>query len=105
MKAFSDFGITINRRFEGERLRIEKLEGDNIVVTDFKIEDSKYKPKEGEKADNEKALVLYFQVEYRNELRLVWGNYKFLTQQFSKMTLDMCPFTAKLVNENGWIMK
>ena len=43
MREFSELGVKLERRFEGERIRIEKIEGDTIVIIDFEIRQSKLK--------------------------------------------------------------
>ena len=37
MREFSELGVKLERIFEGERIRIEKIEGDTIVIIDFEI--------------------------------------------------------------------
>ena len=105
MKEFSALGVEIERRFIGPKVKIQKLEDEKIIIRDFEFHKSKFEPKTNDEMKGNYERVLYLQVEHKGELKFVLGNYKYLFQQFEKITTDMLPFSATLVNENGWIMK
>ena len=105
MKAFSELGVTLNRRFDGDRIRIEKIEGDEIIITDFDIRASKLKKENDPNWKPERGECLYLQLEIRGQKRVLWGNYKFLIEQIKQITHDMLPIKAKIVNEHGYVFK
>jgi len=104
MKAFSDLGVKLNRRFEGDRIRIEKIEGDEIILKDFEIRKSKLKPENDPKSECG-CECLYLQIEHNNQTRVLWGNYKFLIEQLKQVTLEDLPLKTKIVNEHGYVLK
>lgn len=104
MRSFSDLGIKLNRRFEGDRIRIEKIEGDEIILVDFEIRTSKLK-KENDPNFSDKGECLYLQIEHNNQKRVLWGNYKFLIEQLRQVNISDLPIKAKLINEHGYIFK
>lgn len=104
MKEFSDLGVKLTRRFEGDRIRIEKLEGDEVIIKDYEIRESKLK-KENDpnwKADNE---CLYLQIEINGQNRVLWGNYKFLIDQIRQVSKEDLPFKAKIINDHGYVFR
>lgn len=105
MKDFKDLGVTINRRFQGDRIKIEKLEGDEIVITDFEIRESKLTKDNDPNADNERRDCLYLQIELNGTKRVLWGSYRFMIDQFRQIGKEDLPFKAKIVNEHGWVLK
>lgn len=100
IKTFRDMNIKLNRRFEGDRIRIEKVEGDEIIVHDYEIRESKIK-----REDGEVGRCLYMQIELRGKRYVMWGNYKYLIEQISQVNSDSLPFKATIVNEHGYIFK
>lgn len=105
MKAFSELGVQLNRRFEGDRIRIEKIEGDEIVIKDFEIRQSKLKKENDPNWSADRGECLYLQIEHNSQIRVLWGNYKFLIEQLKQISTDMLPITAKIVNEHGYVFK
>jgi len=106
MKEFSTLGVEINRRFIGSKISIRKLEDEKVIIKDYEFRKSKLEPRPDEQLrDGDWERVLYVQIEYKGELRVFWGNYKFLFKQFEQITNEMLPFSATIANENGWIMK
>lgn len=100
VKTFSSMGVKLKRRFEGDRIKIEKVEGDEIIVHDFEIKESKLK-----REDEDVGKCLYLQIELRGKRYVMWGNYKYLIEQISQIDLDDLPFRATIVNDHGYIFK
>lgn len=99
MKSFSDMGITITRTFTGDRVRINKIENLEIVVKDYKIQQSKIQN------GKDNGQCLYLHIELNGEDRVLWGNYKFLIEQISQIKKEDMPFKARIVNEHGYVFK
>lgn len=101
VKSFSDMGVKLKRRFDGDRIRIEKVEGDEIIILDFEIKESKYK-KDGE---DKAPSCLYLQIELKGKKYVMWGSYKYLAEQIAQVDRDNLPFKATIVNEHGYVFK
>lgn len=99
MKNFSDMGITITRTFTGDRIRINKIENLDIVVKDYKIQESKIQN------DKDNGQCLYLHIDLNGEDRVLWGNYKFLIEQILQIGKENMPFRAKIVNEHGYMFR
>lgn len=100
IKTFRDMNIKLNRRFEGDRIRIEKVEGDEIIIHDFEIKESKIK-----REDEDIGKCLYLQVELRGVKYILWGNYRFLIEQIQQVDRESLPFKTTIKNEHGYIFK
>ena len=105
MKAFSDLGVKLTRRFQGDRIKIEKIEGDEVVILDYEVRKSKLKKENAPSHSDVEAECLYVHLKLNGTERVLWGNYKFLLDQFRQIDKEHLPFTAKIVNEYGWVMK
>lgn len=105
MKAFSDLDVKLTRRFEGDRIRIEKLEGDEVIVKDYEIRASKLKKENDPNWKDGKNECLYLQLEVNGQKRVLWGNYKFLIDQIRQVNKDDLPFKTKVINDHGYIFK
>lgn len=84
-KSFKDFNIKTDlTSFIGEKIRIERVLGKEIVVKDYKIEPSKF---EGQR------LVL--QIEFGGEDRIIFTSSAFLKDLVGKMDRSIhFPFTT-----------
>jgi len=105
MKAFSDLDVKLTRRFEGDRIRIEKLEGDEVIVKDYEIRASKLKKENDPNWKDGQNECLYLQLEVNGQKRVLWGNYKFLIDQVRQINKDDLPFRTKIINDHGYIFK
>lgn len=105
MKSFSDLGVTIDRRFSGDRIRIEKIEGDEIEVLDFEIRQSKLNKENDPEWDGTRKECLYLQVRHNNQVRMLWGSYRFLIEQLRQVNTSDLPFRAKIINEHGYVFQ
>ena len=105
MKAFCDLNINIDRRFAGDRIRIEKIEGDEIIIHDFEIRESKISKENDPTWKGERKDCLYLQLEINGQKRVLWGSYRFLIDQIKQIFRDDLPFKTKIVNEHGYVFK
>ena len=94
MKSFSSFNIQPqNKGFEGEKIRIDKILNKQIVVEDFKIEESKFKEK-----GNGKVLTLQIIVD--NSKRILFSGSSTLQEMIVKVAKEDFPFTTTIIKEN-----
>lgn len=105
MKAFSELNVTIDRRFVGDRIRIEKIEGDVITVMDYEVRESKITKENDPTWTKQRKECLYLQVEIEGVKRVLWGNYKFLIEQVKQVDRADLPFKTKIVNEHGYLFR
>jgi hypothetical protein len=97
MYKFSQFDIKpIEREFEGDKIRMEKILNREIIIHDFKIEDSKIK--EFKEKGNEKCL--YLQIAYKNEMYIIFTSSGSLMQVIQQIPRDKFPFTTTIIKEN-----
>jgi hypothetical protein len=105
MRAFSDLQIKINRRFQGDRIKIEKLEGDEIVIKDYEVRASKLKKENDPNWSGGRGECLYLQIERNGKEYVLWGNYKFLIEQIKQVPIESLPIKATIINEHGYIFR
>ncbi|WP_035677885.1 hypothetical protein [Flavobacterium limnosediminis] len=92
MNNFKDFGIKpVIENFTGDKIKIEKLLNQEIIVLKFRIVPSNY---EGKRLD--------LQIQFKDEMRVVWTTAKYLIQTIEKISEDHFPFktTIKKVDEH-----
>ena len=67
MHKFGDLGITVNRKtFEGDKIKMSKVLDKEIIVYDFKLEDSKASPEKGN------GKCLYLQISLKGEKHIIF---------------------------------
>lgn len=103
VKEFSELEITIDRRFSGDRIRIEKIEGDEIIILDYEIRESKISKENDPTWKGERKDCLYLQIEMNGQKRVLWGSYRFMIDQIKQVSKEDLPFKTKIVNEHGYI--
>lgn len=92
MKSFKDFGIKPSTtNLVGDKIDVDKILNRPIVVTDFRVEDSKYKP--GTKC-------LWLQFELGNEKKVLFVGAKFLIEMIDQIPKSEFPFACTIVREN-----
>lgn len=96
MKQFSEFGIkpTI-KKLIGERIDIDKILGHEIIVEDFRLEDSKiqkYKAQGSEKC-------LHLQFEFNGEKRIIFTSGYMLIEAINKIPTDGLPFKTTIIEK------
>ena len=105
MKEFGDLGVKLTRRFEGDRIRIEKIEGDEVIIKDFEIRASKLKKENDPNWKEGQGECLYLQLEIGGVDRILWGNYKYLIDQIKQVNREDLHFKTRVVNEHGYVFK
>ena len=94
MKNFSDLNIKVeSTSFIGEKIKISKVLNRDIIVLDFKIDESKY-PK------NKSGKVLTLQIKVDNEQRIIFTGSDYLISQIQQVTKQDFPFATK-IEKNG----
>lgn len=92
MNAFKDFQITTSQKaFTGDKIKIDRILNREIVVTDFKVEDSKFE---------KKGKCLTLQIELNNSKHVIFTGSIGLIQQIEQVPKDKFPFRATIVKEN-----
>lgn len=91
MKKFSDFGLKQDiHNFTGNKIAISKILNREIIVHDYKIEDSNFSGK-----------CLYLQIEYNTEKRVVFTGSKYLLDVIEKIPKTGFPFNTIIIEEDG----
>lgn len=98
MRKFSDLNVTLDRRFVGQRIRINTVLDANIVIHDFDFRKSKVCKEDG------KDVCLYLDIEINKERRLIWGNYPYMIKQLEQVDRSNLPFECKIVNDRGYVI-
>lgn len=94
MKNFSEFGIEISSEsFVGDKIKVSKVLNREIIVHDFKFENSKFS---GE--------CLYLQIEYNNTKYLITTGSTGLSQAIKQVPKGAFPFKTTIVEENEWYL-
>lgn len=92
MNDFKSFNIKANlTSFTGDKIKIDRIVNTEIVVYDFKIQDSTAKP-------GTKLLTL--QIERNGTKHIVFTGSKFLQEMIHQVPKDKFPFTTTIVKEN-----
>ncbi len=90
MKQFSDFGITAKHKgFVGDKIKISKVLNREIVVLDYKIENSKY---EGKRLD--------LQIKIGETMHVLWTASTVLMELIQQVPKEEFPFKTTIVKEN-----
>jgi hypothetical protein len=97
MNRFSQFNIKEPARgFEGSKIKISRILNKEVVIHDFKIEESKvqaYKEKGSGKC-------LYLQISFDNEMHVVFTSGSGLIETIQMVPKTQFPFTTTIVEDN-----
>lgn len=99
MLKFGDLNVQLDRRFVGQRIRVNSVLDEPIIVHDFDIRKSKVCKEEV------KDLCAYIDLEYKGERRLIWGCYPYIIKQLEQIDKAILPFECTIVNDRGYILK
>ena len=95
MNSFSQFNIKTNiKGFEGDKIKIAKVLNRQIVVHDFKIEDSKVFK------DHGSGKCLQLQISIKDEKHVLFTGSGCLIDMIQKIPQDGFPFSATIIAEN-----
>lgn len=90
MKKFSDFNIKPDYKgFVGDKIKISKVLNREIIIHDFKIEDSKF---DGKRLD--------LQIQIGETMHVLWTGSIVLMSMIQKIPKTDFPFIATIVREN-----
>ena len=97
MNSFSQFNIKASTKgFEGDKIRMAKILNREIVVHDFRLEDSKV-PAFKEKGSGK---CLHLQISFNNEKHIVFTSSNGLIETIQMIPRDKFPFTTTIVEDN-----
>lgn len=92
MNQFKDFNIiTEEKGFVGDKIKMDRILNREIVVIDYRIENSKFK--QGDKC-------LYLQIKIGEIYHVVFTSAAILMRNIQKIPKENFPFTATIVKEN-----
>lgn len=90
MKSFKEFNIVPTiKGFVGDKIKIERILNREIIVMEYKIEESKF---------NGKFLSL--QIKIKDEMHVVFTGSNALMDQVQQVPKDGFPFTTIIKKEN-----
>jgi hypothetical protein len=91
MKTFKEFGIktVLQKNFVGDKVKIERILNREIIVLDFRIEDSKFNGK-----------CLYLQIQLGEIKYVVFTGSKALLEMIDQVPKSEFPFKTTIVKEN-----
>ncbi len=93
MKQFKEFGIkTISQSFTGDKIKINRILNREIVVHDYRIEQSKFAKGNGK--------CLHMQIELDSTKHVVFTGSSFLIEVIQQIPKPDFPFKATIVEEN-----
>ncbi len=91
MHNFKDMGITApHQGFVGDKIKMDRILNREIVVLDYRIEDSKVK--QGDKC-------LYLQIEYDGKKHVMFTGSKTLMEIIKQIPAKNFPFTTTIIKE------
>ena len=95
MNRFSQFNIeTSGKGFEGDKIKMSKILNREIVVHDFKIEDSKVFRDKGS------GKCLHLQISVNNQKHIVFTSSSGLIEAITQVPPTGFPFSTIIVEEN-----
>lgn len=97
MNRFSQFNIKAPAKgFEGGKIKMSRILNREIVVHDFKIEESKV-PAFREKGSGK---CLHLQISFDNEMHVVFTSSGGLIETIQQVPGNQFPFTTTIIEEN-----
>ena len=95
MNRFSQFNISIPAKgFEGDKIKISKILNKEIIVHQFKIEDSKIFKDRGT------CKCLHLQISINNEKHIVFTSSNGLIDAIQQVQESEFPFITTIIEEN-----
>jgi hypothetical protein len=97
MNRFSQFNIKASvKGFEGSKIKISRIFNKEIVIHDYKIEESKVA------AFREKGSgkCLYLQISFDNEMHVIFTSGGGLIEAIMQVPKNSFPFTTIIIEEN-----
>lgn len=98
MNRFSQFNIKSPQKgFEGDKVKIERILNKEIIIHEYRIEESKIKAYR--ERGSEKCL--YLQISVNDELHVVFTSSAALIDMISQVPQSGFPFMTVIIKENG----
>lgn len=98
MNKFSQFNIkTPEKGFEGDKIKMSKILNREIVIHDFKIENTKIE----EFRKKGSQVYLHLQISVNNTMYIVFTSGSALIETIQKVPRDKFPFTATIIEDNS----
>lgn len=95
MEKFSDFGIKPElKSFSGDKIKISKVLNKEIVIHDFKIEDSKLSELKGN------GKCLHLSLEYSGNKHVLFTGSTVLQDMILKVDRTKLPFTTTIIEQD-----
>lgn len=95
MNRFSQFNITTaTKGFEGEKIKISKILNREIVVHEFKIEESKLFKEKGT------GKCLHLQISFNEEKHIIFTSSGGLINAIQQIPESAFPFMTTIIEEN-----
>jgi hypothetical protein len=95
MKAFSQFNIQApSKGFEGDKIKMSRILNREIVVHDYKIEDSKVFKEKGS------GKCLQMQISFNNNKHVIFTSASGLIEVIQQVPDNGFPFTTTIIPEN-----
>lgn len=95
MKTFKDLGIAKTQQgFIGDKIKISKILNREVVVLDYKIENSKYEKGNGK--------CLHLQIAIGETKHVVFTGSKPLMDTIALVPKPDFPFKTTIIKENEW---
>ena len=95
MNNFNQFNIKITKKgFEGDKIKMSKILNREIIVHDFKLEDSKVFKDRGS------GKCLHLQISFNNEMHIVFTGASGLIEMIEQVPKDKFPFTTTIIQDN-----
>ena len=95
MNQFSQINIEIKRKgFEGDKIKMAKVLNREIVVHDFKLEDSKVFPDRGT------GKCLHMQISLNDVKHIVFSGAVALIEAIQQIPEEDFPFSTVIIEEN-----
>lgn len=95
MKQFSQFNIEVSSKcFVGDKIKMAKVLQKEIIVHDFRIEDSKVFPDKGT------GKCLHLQISINEEKRILFTSASGLIEAIQQVPADEYPFSTTIIEEN-----
>ncbi len=93
MNSFSDFNIKPKRgRFVEDKIKMMKVLNQGIIVHNFKIDESKFR-------NSNSRRCLSLQIEFNNQMHVLFTGSKVLTEMIEQVSEDDLPFKTVITKE------
>ncbi len=95
MNRFGEFNIKVKRKvFVGGKINMAKILGKEIIILDFKIEESKCFKQKGS------GMCLCLQISIESEKHIVFTSSSYLIEMIEQVPSASFPFATIIVEEN-----